>query len=104
MKELRLCFVGIGSIAKRHIRNLQRIAKEDGILFHIDAVRRNRQKDEDEVFRYIDHVYTDVSLLNKNYDAIFITNPTEKHLEALQVLEGRGELFHRKTLGFYTSA
>jgi oxidoreductase GFO/IDH/MOCA family len=93
LKELRLCFVGIGSIAKRHIRNLQRIAKEDGVLFHIDAVRRSGQKDEDEVFRYIDHVYTDVSLLNKNYDAIFITNPTEKHLETLQVLEGRGESF-----------
>jgi len=73
LKELRFCFVGIGSIAKRHIRNLQRIAEEDGIKFHIDAVRRNGQKDEDEVFRYIDHVYADVSLVDQKYDAIFIT-------------------------------
>lgn len=93
MKEIRLCFVGIGSIAKRHIRNLQKIAKEDGILFHIDAIRRSGQKNDDEVFRYIENIYIDSTFINQNYDAIFITNPTEKHLESMQALKGRARSF-----------
>lgn len=93
MKELRLCFVGIGSIAKRHIRNLQKIAKEDGILFHVDAIRRSGQKDDDEVFQYIENIYIDSTSINKNYDAIFITNPTEKHLDSMQALKGRAKSF-----------
>ena len=41
MGQLKVCFVGIGSIAKRHIRNLRGICEDNGISLTIDAFRRN---------------------------------------------------------------
>ena len=50
LKKLKVCFVGIGSIAKRHIKNLTRISFEDGINLSIDAVRRNGNKENDDIY------------------------------------------------------
>ena len=44
MKKMNVCFIGIGSIAKRHINNLVKICNEDDIKISIDAVSRNGVK------------------------------------------------------------
>ena len=93
MKSLNICFIGIGSIAKRHIRNLVKIAEMDGYQFTIDAIRRSACGGEEDVFSYINHVYLDVEDTDGMYDAIFITNPTEMHMATLEKVTKHGKNF-----------
>ena len=93
MKSLNICFIGIGSIAKRHIRNLVKIAEMDGYQFTIDAIRRSACGGEEDVFSYINHIYLDVDDTDGMYDAIFITNPTEMHLATLEKVTKHGKNF-----------
>ena len=93
LKELKVCFVGIGSIAKRHIKNITKIALEDGINLTIDAVRRNGDRGNDDVFNLINEVFPSVGSLTEMYDAIFITNPTEYHLDTLYKVTPFGKNF-----------
>lgn len=88
MERLRVCFIGVGSIAKRHIRNLRYVAKERNIKLEIDALRRNQ-----ETVDGIDRVYNDEKDVPSDYDVIFITNPTDKHLESLNRFHDKGKHF-----------
>lgn len=93
MTELNVCFVGVGSIAKRHIQNLKKICEKRSIRLHIDALRHgNYDKKETEQFGFI-NVYKDCSEMQKVYDVIFITNPTVLHLDTLERLFGFGSHF-----------
>ena len=74
-----MCFIGIGSIAKRHIHNLREICHDRKVRISIDAYRRKR-----EAIDGVDEVYTDKRMVPTDYDIIFITNPTEFHLDALR--------------------
>ena len=42
MKKLRACFVGIGSIAKRHIKNFYQVCQTNKIELEVDAFRRTK--------------------------------------------------------------
>lgn len=88
MDKLKVCFVGVGSIAKRHIRNLSSICSECGVSLQIDAFRR-----QNEVIEGVSVVYTSISEVPCDYDVIFITNPTECHLEALSRFHEKGRHF-----------
>ena len=88
MKNLKVCFVGIGSIARRHIRNLHVVCEERGIGLKIDAFRRNPDDVEG-----VDAVYGNLDEIPSDYDAVFITNPTEMHLESLHQFQDKGRHF-----------
>lgn len=88
MDILKVCFVGIGSIAKRHIRNLTAVCKDCGIGLQIDVFRRNSVLEDGVVY-----LYSTIDAVPKGYDAIFITNPTEMHLESLKQFHGKGRNF-----------
>ena len=92
MRKLEVCFVGIGSIAKRHIRNLKRICNNRNILLEIDAVRRNKFAEEDADLG-IRTVYTDYRNIDREYDVIFVTNPTELHIQTLDEMKPYGKHF-----------
>ena len=89
MSKLNVCFVGIGSIAKRHIRNLHQICAESGIELQTDAFRRKKIISDG-----IDNIYTEPSEVPNDYDVIFITNPTELHLDTLTRFHDKGKHFH----------
>lgn len=92
-KEIKVCFIGLGSIAKRHIKNLQNICKDEGIQCQIDVLRRTHSKDE-ELNRYnICNEYVSIEEMPDDYDVVFITNPTRLHLQALKACEGKGKHF-----------
>lgn len=79
---MKVCFVGVGSIAKRHIRNLKSVYS--GGPLRIDVFRSKRQNAvEPELEESISRMYTRIEQMDKDYDVIFITNPTRKHLETL---------------------
>lgn len=86
--ELNICFVGIGSIARRHMQNLKRVCNRRGIALNMDAVRREKMP-----VNGIRNVYTDVCETDITYDVIFITNPTEYHMDALYKAMDKGRNF-----------
>ena len=85
--KYKVLFAGIGSIARRHIRNLNAIGN-DGLGFEIDAFRRTGSPADgaDRVYQTFDDVPDD-------YDIIFITNPTEFHLATLKRFHEKGKNF-----------
>ncbi len=86
---MKICFVGIGSIAKRHIENIRELCSSRNTEIRIDACRREMLP-----VPGIDRVFTLKDALPDDYDAVFITNPTEYHLDALK-------LFHDKAKSFF---
>lgn len=90
MEGLKVLFIGVGSIAKRHIRNLHFIADERGIPIKIDAFRHAGGQNKQDG---IDKEYCLQSDVPDGYDAVFITNPTELHLGSLQQFQDNGRHF-----------
>ena len=91
MDKIKVCFVGVGSIAKRHIKNLQE-------LFHtqitIDAFRSQKSNIPDKVIsNTIHNSYDNLSEMPADYDVIFITNPTRYHYETLVRFSDKGRHF-----------
>ncbi len=89
---MKVCFVGIGSIAKRHIRNLQQICDELKIQLTIDALRRQNSSPLQDI-QYISNVFTTIEELPDDYDVIFLTNPTEYHADTLISLHDHAKHF-----------
>ena len=89
MKRLKACFIGVGSIAKRHIRNFQIVCAKHSIALQMDACRHSGGN----VLEGIENIYNDVSQMPDDYDVIFITNPTELHLETLMKYHSKGKHF-----------
>ncbi len=90
MRDFRIIFVGVGSIAQRHICNIRNIARERGINVTIDAFRRHIGGSCGED---IDSEYDEISSVPRGYDAVFITNPTEMHLNTLIAFHDIGRNF-----------
>ncbi len=93
MNTLDVCFIGIGSIAGRHIKNLRTICAERNIKLNIDAVRRNIIRDEKASELQLRTVYSDCNAIKTQYDVIFITNPTEYHIDSLKNTMAYGRNF-----------
>lgn len=88
---MKVCFMGLGSIAARHIRNLYSLYGPDMV---IDVVRSGKGKPiEEELRKRIAHVYQKGGAVSSDYDVIFITNPTNLHYAALEEMHGHGRHF-----------
>ncbi|MCR5293959.1 MAG: Gfo/Idh/MocA family oxidoreductase [Lachnospiraceae bacterium] len=88
MNSMKVCFAGVGSIARRHIRNFHAVCKEKGISVQIDAYRRYYGTEEG-----VSRIYTQICDVPDDYDIIFITNPTEMHLASLEQFHDKGKHF-----------
>lgn len=86
---MNVLFIGFGSIAKRHIKNLYEIL--DGKV-NIDLMRRESTMPSDFEIP-INNVYSSYNKLPEQYDAIFITNPTKMHYETLQKVHNKSNNF-----------
>lgn len=93
MNKLKVCFIGIGSIAKRHIKNLNELCEEKKIRLQIDALRSSRRSLEEDIRDYITKEYYSYSELPSDYDVFFITNPTEFHIESLSAVHEKARDF-----------
>ena len=90
---MKVCFVGVGSIAKRHIRNLTSVCKDYGISLTIDAISRGGKIKDDLIVPYTNSIFSSADELNEVYDAVFITNPTELHISTLEKMSQYGKNF-----------
>lgn len=87
----RVCFIGLGSIAARHIKNLKDLYQEDVC---IDVLRSGNGKPLDEAVQsMIEQVYHDFAELPFGYDVIFLTNPTRLHYETLLTVKEHAKHF-----------
>lgn len=94
MNKLSVCFAGLGSISKKHIRDLKMLCRMKNIDLTIDVLRR-RNNYEREYYNQlgINSVFTDKNDINKFYDVLFITNPTDKHISVLKDMESYAQNF-----------
>ena len=96
---MRVCFVGLGSIGKRHIKNLKVVANELGVGLEIDALRTSNTLLPPDVAPLISKSFNSTEALKDEYDVVFITNPTSKHYDTLKSFIGRTQnIFIEKPL------
>lgn len=82
-KHYNIAFIGLGSIAKRHIKNICDYITSCGNSFAIDLYRSNLDHPiAEEIKPLVDACYLYSGDVLKDYDMVFITNPTSLHLEA----------------------
>lgn len=86
---MKICIVGLGSIGKRHIKNLTSILTERNVGFQIDALRSQRKPIEEGIRKFISIEYYEVQELPNDYDIIFLTNPTSQHYDAMKKLASK---------------
>lgn len=84
MSELKICFIGLGSIGKRHLSNLTSILSKRCISYEIHALRTTLINLPEDTEKSITKVFTSYDELDIDYDIAFVTNPTIKHYETLQ--------------------
>lgn len=100
---MKVLFVGLGSIGKRHLNNLSHIASRRGIPLEVDALRSSLKPLPPELAAVIKHQYIDFEQLG-HYDVAFITNPTSLHASTLADLAGKAEnLFIEKPIFDHTN-
>ena len=88
---LKICFAGLGSIGKRHLRDLAKIIKSSERS--IDALRSGHGNEiQKDILEQINTIYHDISELPKDYDIIFITNPTYLHYDTIKELDQKAEI------------
>lgn len=90
---MKVCFVGIGSIGKRHIRNFYKICQDKNIDLEIHVLRTSNRMLEEDVMNKINRTVLTVDELDEKYDAVFITNPTYKHYETIECFLDKTDVF-----------
>lgn len=86
MSHYKIAFCGLGSIAKRHIKNVNTVLSQSGETFELDLYRSSNPNKgiPDDIVPFVHHVYSlEDDLGNRRYDAVFITNPTSAHYYTL---------------------
>ena len=91
--------IGLGSIGKRHIKNLQKLLKSKNLVFQIDALRSSDKELDAEIQDILQHQFCKVEELPDDYDVIFITNPTSLHFDTIKkVIKKKNQNFMEKPL------
>ena len=92
--DYKICFVGSGSIGKRHIKNTAEYLNGKEKSFRIDLLRRSHaQPLPSDIENIISNVYYMADEIDNDYDVIFITNPTALHFSTLLELNGKTKAF-----------
>lgn len=90
---MKVCFVGTGSIGKRHILNLTDLCNRRQIQLTIHVLRSQRKKLEAEIEIAIEKQFFALEDIEKKYDAIFICNPTFMHYSTIKEMRNHAECF-----------
>ena len=83
--KYKIAIVGYGSIARRHVINLQKCFLKRNISGTIDLIRSGKgQPIEKEIQPFVNNVCTVEEEIADDYDIMFITNPTSLHYETIK--------------------
>ncbi len=86
---MKICMIGLGSIGKRHLKNLTAELGRRGIKYQIDALRCNHTVLEKSLDDIISQQYYQTDEIPDDYDIIFVTNPTSLHYETIRNTIGK---------------
>lgn len=82
MKTYYIAFVGMGSIGRRHIKNVCQFITAQGNAYSIDLYRSSINNElSDNIKDLVDNQYLFSQDIQREYDMVFITNPTSLHLD-----------------------
>lgn len=86
MKKYQIAFCGLGSIGKRHIRNVCEFLSQRGDRYEIDLYRSSLGgviPDDIRPLVSVVYSYDDIAQSEALYDVVFVTNPTSVHYDTL---------------------
>lgn len=86
MTQYKIAFVGLGSIATLHLKNLNYYLNSRGDRYTLDIYRSFTGKPlPEDVKSFVSntYIYSDVLPSTRHYDIVFVTNPTSMHLETV---------------------
>lgn len=86
---MKVCFFGLGSIGKRHLRNVTNICENKGMDIEVHAFRNTNNKLDDEIKSLVDKEIFIKDDLCSDYDIIFINNPTSMHYETIEFMKDK---------------
>ena len=96
---MKVCFIGMGSIAARHLENLQSICKQRKIELQVDLLRKTNKLLTENIVRAISRQYHSYRELPADYDVVFITNPTSLHYQTLtKIISKAKHIFMEKPI------
>ena len=87
MKDYKIAFVGLGSIATRHLKNVQVYLASQGDGCVVDLYRSSLGRPlADELQPLVSNtfLYADEIPEERIYDVVFVTNPTSMHYETVE--------------------
>ena len=95
---MKVLFTGLGSIGKRHLKNLGAVAQKKNIALEIWALRSSDAPLPQEIADLLTGQLFDEAELT-HYDVAFVTNPTSLHAQTLHMLKGKADaLFIEKPI------
>ena len=86
MKEYRIAFVGLGSIATRHLKNVHTYLASVGDSCMVDLYRSSLGRPlADELKPLVSncYLYAEEMPADRMYDVVFVTNPTSMHYQTV---------------------
>ena len=89
---MRILFVGLGSIGKRHLQNLTQLAQQKQIKTECWAWRSSNNPLPQEIAHLLAGEFERLPQ-NQHWDIAFITNPTHLHAKTLQQLQGKANSY-----------
>ena len=86
---MKVCFFGLGSIGKRHLKNFTNLCKDKKIDIEVHAFRNTNNKLDNEIKTLVDKEIFIKDDLCSDYDTIFINNPTSMHYETIEFMKDK---------------
>lgn len=87
--NLKVCFIGLGSIGTRHLNNLKLICHDKNYSLIIDVLSSNKNR----IYNGVNQIFYDYQELPSDYDLIFICNPTSMHFETIKKTIGKAKMY-----------
>lgn len=87
MKNYKIAFVGLGSIATRHLKNVHAYLESQSDCCTVDLYRSSLGRPLADVLQPLVNntfLYTDEIPEERMYDVVFVTNPTSMHYETVE--------------------
>ena len=87
------CFIGLGSIGQRHLKNVHAVAAMRGIAMETDVVEpRELDYLDGDVRKLVRRRFSGISEIGR-YDMVFVTNHSQRHEETLAAVREKGDFF-----------
>lgn len=96
MKNYKIAFVGLGSIATRHLKNVYTYLASQGDSCEVDLYRSSLGRPLAEELQALvnsTYLYADDLPTDRQYDVVFVTNPTSMHYETVERFAAHAKSF-----------